>query len=177
MLDRKFIVENAAAVKKNCLDRGVSHDIDRLVQIEEQRRAKLQEAEELNRKANENSKKIGPAKSDEERNALKEEGRRLRAAKDAAQAEHDKLDAEAREIQLHIPNMTHPAAPIGSGDHANVEVRQGKTPVRKFDFKPLDHVQLGEQLDLFDFEAGARTTGHGFYFLKNDCVLLDMASR
>ncbi len=175
MLDRKFIVENAAAVKQNCANRGTSCDVDQLMRLEEQRRAKLLEVEELNRKANENSKKIGPAKTEEERNALKEEGRKLRAAKEASQAEHDKLDSEAREIQLHIPNMTHPAAPVGGGDDAHVEVRRGKTEVRKFDFPPLDHVQLGEKLDLFDFEAGARTTGHGFYFLKNDCVLLDLA--
>ncbi|MBC7855612.1 MAG: serine--tRNA ligase [Pirellulaceae bacterium] len=175
MLDRKYIVENAAAVKQNCTNRGTSCDVDQLVRLEEQRRAKLLEVEELNRKANENSKKIGPAKSEEERSALKEEGRKLRAAKEAAQAEHDRIDAEAREIQLHLPNMTHPAAPVGSGDDKNVEVRRGKTEVRMFDFQPLDHVQLGEKLDLFDFEAGARTTGHGFYFLKNDCVLLDLA--
>ena len=175
MLDRKFIVENAAAVKQNCANRGMSCDVDRLVQIEEQRRAKLLESETFNRGANEISKKLPTAKTEEERNAFKEEGRRLRAAKDAVHAEHDKLDAEAREIQLVIPNMTHPSAPVGSGDHANIEVRRGKTEVRKFDFKPLDHVELGEKLDLFDFEAGARTTGHGFYFLKNDCVLLDLA--
>jgi len=175
MLDRKFLVENVTAVKQNCANRGVTFDLDKLVQLEEQRRAKLLEVEDLNRKANENSKKIGPAKSEEERNSLKEEGRKLRAAKEAAQGEHDRLDAEAREIQLHIPNMTHPAAPLGTGDAANVEVRRGKAEVRKFDFQPLDHVQLGEKLDLFDFEAGARTTGHGFYFLKNDCVLLDLA--
>ena len=168
MLDRKFIVENAAAVKQNCANRGMSCDVERLVQLEAQRRAKLLEVEELNRKANEVAKSIGKAKDDAERSAKKEEGRKLRDAKEAAQTEHDRLDAESKEIQLHIPNMTHPAAPVGGGDDANVEVRRGKTEVRKFDFPPLDHVQLGEQLDLFDFEAGARTTGHGFYFLKND---------
>src|SRR5215208_1180806 len=124
MLDRKFIVENAASVKQNCTNRGVSCDIDQLVQVEEQRRAKLQDVEELNRKANEVAKSIGKAKDEAERNAKKEEGRMLRDAKDAAQAEHDRLDAEAREIQLHIPNMTHPAAPVGGGDDANVEVRR-----------------------------------------------------
>lgn len=175
MLDRKYIVENAAAVKLNCANRGVTWDIDHLVALEEQRRARLLEVEELNRKANDIAKTIGKAKDEAERNARKEEGRQLRAAKDAAQAEHDRLDAEAREIQLHIPNMTHPAAPVGGGDHANVEVKRGKTDVRRLNFTPLDHVQLGEKLDLFDFEAGARTTGHGFYFLKNDCVLLDLA--
>src|SRR5690606_37759922 len=51
----------------------------------------------------------------------------------------------------------------------------GKTLVRKFDFKPLDHVQIGENLNLFDLEGGAKVAGHGFYFLKNDAVLLELA--
>jgi seryl-tRNA synthetase len=47
--------------------------------------------------------------------------------------------------------------------------------VRSFDFKPLDHVALGENLKLFDFEAGAKVAGHGFYFLVGDAVLLELA--
>ena len=175
MLDRKFIVENSAAILQNCAHRGVSCDVPRLVQLEQLRRAKLLEVEDLNRRANEIAKTIGKAKDEAERNARKEEGRQLRDAKDAAQAEHDRLEAEARAIQALIPNMTHPQAPVGGGDEANIEVQRGKAAIRSFDFKPLDHVELGEKLDLFDFEAGARTTGHGFYFLKNDCVLLDLA--
>lgn len=175
MLDRKFIVEHAELVKKNCASRGVRCDVDRLVELEAQRRQKLLEVETLNRQANEVAKTIAKARDEAERNARKEEGRRLREAKEAAQAEHDRLDAEARAIQLTIPNMTHPDAPLGVGEDAVREIRRGKAEIRKFDFSPLDHVQIGEKLDLFDFEAGARTTGHGFYFLKNDCVLLDLA--
>jgi seryl-tRNA synthetase len=175
MLDRKYIVDHAELVTKNCAARGVTCDVDRLVQLEAQRREKLQEVETLNRQANEIAKSIGKAKDEAERNARKEEGRRLREAKEAAQAEHDRLDAEARTIQATIPNMTHPDAPPGAGDDAVREIQLGETEVRKFDFKPLDHVQLGEKLDLFDFDGGARTTGHGFYFLRNDCVLLDLA--
>jgi seryl-tRNA synthetase len=71
--------------------------------------------------------------------------------------------------------MSHPAAPIGVDDKANLELRKGKTEPPKFDFKPLDHVELGEKHDMIDFEGGARTTGNGFYFLKNDAVLLELA--
>ena len=52
---------------------------------------------------------------------------------------------------------------------------RGRSPIPHFDFKPLDHVELAEKLDLIDFEGGARVAGHGFYFLKNDAVLLDLA--
>jgi seryl-tRNA synthetase len=174
MLDRKFIVENADRVKQNCAQRGVKCDVDRIVELETARRQKLALVEDLNRRANEIAKTIGKAKDAAEREVRKEEGRRLREEKDAAQAEHDRLDAEARAIQATVPNLTHPEAPVG-GEHDAREVRRGSTPVRQLDFKPLDHVTLGERLGLVDFEAGARTTGHGFYFLKNDAVLLDLA--
>ena len=74
-----------------------------------------------------------------------------------------------------IPNLSHPAAPVGVDDKANLELFRGKTPLPQFDFKPLDHVELAEKLDLIDFEGGARVAGHGFYFLKNDVVLLELA--
>jgi seryl-tRNA synthetase len=175
MLDRKFIVENADLVKRNCEHRGATADVDGLVQLEQQRREKLQQVQDLNRQANEVSKTIGKAKDAEEREARKAEGRRLREAKDATQTEHDQLDAEVAAIQSAIPNLSHPDAPIGVDDKANLELRKGQHEPRQFDFKTLDHVELGEQLDLIDFEAGARVTGHGFYFLKNEAVLLEMA--
>ncbi len=175
MLDRKLILENVEAVKQNCANRGVRADLDRLVELEQQRRAKLTEVQELNRKANEFSKTIGQAKDDAEREARKEEGRKLREAKDAAQAEHDKLDVEILAIQTLIPNLSHPDAPVGADDEANLQIRRGKHEPPKFDFKSLDHVVLGERLGMFDFEAGSRTTGHGFYFLRGDAVLLELA--
>ena len=52
---------------------------------------------------------------------------------------------------------------------------KGKAPVPEFDFQPLDHVDLAERLGLVDFEAGARVADHGFYFLKNEAVLLELA--
>ena len=175
MLDRKYIVENAASVKENCRNRGVEADVERLVELESQRREQLDRVQEFNRRANEVSKTIGKAKDAQEREARKEEGRRLRQQKDAAQQEHDRLEAEILDIQKFIPNLSHPAAPVGADDKANLELRRSKFAPTTFDFEPLDHVQLGEKLDLFDFEAAAKTTGQGFYFLKNEAVLLELA--
>src|SRR5687767_12012844 len=108
MLDRRFIVENAAAVKQNCANRGVSCDLDRFVELEGKRKGLLLQVEELNRKANEVAKTIGKAKDPAEKEAIKEEGRKLREQKDASQAEHDSLEAEILAIQLTIPNLAHP---------------------------------------------------------------------
>jgi len=175
MLDRKFIVANAEAVKQNCANRGVQVDVDRLLELENHRKTKLAESEEFNRRANEVSKTIGQAKDNAEREARKEEGRQLREQKDHAQAKHDKIAAEIAEIQSAIPNMAHADAPIGKDDKANLELSRGKYEPGQFDFQPLDHVELGQKNDWIDFEGGARTTGAGFYFLKNDLVLLDLA--
>jgi seryl-tRNA synthetase len=175
MLDRKFIVDQVELVKQNCKNRGITIDVDRLVAIEAQRREKLNEVEDFNRRSNEKSNLMGKAKDAAEREKLKEEGRQLREQKERAQHEYDALDTEARAIQLLIPNMAHADAPVGSDDQANLEIRRGKHEPRTFDFPVLDHVQLGEARDMIDFEGGARTTGAGFYFLKNDAVLLELA--
>jgi seryl-tRNA synthetase len=175
MLDRKFIVDNSEAVKRNCRNRGVPADVDRFLALEDLRREKQAEVENLNRRANEVSKSIGQAKDAAEREARKEEGRTLRERTGQLRAELDALAAEQDAIHRSIPNMSHPDAPLGGDDQANLEVGRGKTPLPEFGFKPLDHVELGERLDLIDFEGGARVAGHGFYFLKNEAVLLELA--
>jgi seryl-tRNA synthetase len=175
MLDSKFIVENADLVARNCANRGVTVDVHRFVQLEETRRLHQIQVEELNRKANEVSKSIGKAKDPAEREARKEEGRLLREKTQKVQAELDGLAVELETIHRQIPNLSHPDAPIGVDDKANLEVARGRTPVPSFDFKPLDHVELAEKLDLVDFEGGANVAGHGFYFLKNEAVLLELA--
>jgi seryl-tRNA synthetase len=174
MLDRKYVLENVEAVKSNCLQRGASADIDRIVALELQRRAKLAEAEDWNRQANAVSAQIGKVPP-QEREEFKEKGRVLRAHKEQAQKDHDALDREIDGLLSRVPNMTHPSAPVGSDDHSNLEIARGSTPIPSFDFKPKDHLELGAIHDMIDFEAGARVAGAGFYFLKRDAVLLDLA--
>ena len=175
MLDRRFIVENAELVKQNCANRGTQVDVNRFVELEQSRKARLIEVEELNRKANEVSRSIGKAKDQAERESRKEQGRQLRQQTQSAQTELDAVAAELDELLRLIPNLSHPDAPIGADDKSNLELFRGKTPLPEFDFQPLDHVELAEKLDLVDFEAGANVAGHGFYFLKNDAVLLELA--
>lgn len=175
MLDRKFVVANADAVKENCENRNVPHAVDQMLELESQRRDLLKQVEEFNRDANAVSKTIGQAKTDEEREERKARGRELRDQKDTAQKQHDEVDEKIREIERQLPNMAHPDAPIGVDDKANLELGRGKHAPRTFDFPPRDHVEIGQQWDWIDFEGGARTSGAGFYFLKGDLVLLDLA--
>lgn len=174
MLDSRYILENPDVVQQNCDRRGVKADVARFVQLETERRTLQAEVEELSRQANVVSKSIGQAKTDAERNERKEEGRRLREAKDAKQADIERIAAEASSIRNSLPNLTHPSSPVG-GEDASREIRRGQVDVRPFKFPVLDHVALAEQHDLIDFEGGARIAGHGFYFLKNEAALLELA--
>ncbi len=175
MLDRKLILENPDLIRRNCQLRGADVDIDRFVELETLRRQKQREAEELNRQANATSKQIGKAASPQDREQLKEQGRMLRQQKEAVQSEVDALEQEILALLMQIPNLTHPDAPVGTDECANLEIARGKTPVPQFDFPPKDHVELGRIHDMIDFEGGARVSGAGFYFLKNAAVLLDLA--
>mgnify|MGYP003333572612 CR=1 FL=1 len=174
MLDRRFVADNVDLVTNNCRNRGSAADVARFADLDRLRRQLQADIDGLNQQAGLVSKSIGKAADAAEREAKKAEGRRLREEVAAIEDRLGKIVTEADEILRQIPNLTHPAAPVG-GEDAAVELRRGKTPLPSFSFKPRDHVDLGERLKLFDFEAGARVAGHGFYFLTNDAVLLELA--
>lgn len=174
MLDRRFIKEYVSQVQENCCRRGVAVDLEKLVRLETERLEKLRIVQELNRLANETSQGIGKAATAQERQECILRGRQLREQKDDAQRDHDALDAEIEHLLRLVPNMTHPDAPLG-GEADAVEVGRGRTPIPQFDFRARDHVELASRWDGLDFDAGARVAGAGFYFLKNDLVLLDLA--
>ncbi|MEN1680486.1 MAG: serine--tRNA ligase [Planctomycetota bacterium] len=174
MLDKRIILQDPEAVQTNCERRGVKTNVARFVELDGKRKSLQQEVEDLSRQANEVSKSIGKAKDEAEREARKTEGRRLREAKDAKQAEIDRVAVEADILHRNLPNLTHPDSPVG-GEAASKELKRGATQVRKFGFPVQDHVELAAQHDLVDFEGGARIAGHGFYFLRNEGALLELA--
>ncbi len=174
MLDRRFVADNVDLVITNCRNRGATADVARFADLDKLRRQLQADVDRLNHEAGQVSKSIAKAADAAERESRKAEGRRLREEVGAIEERLGRIAAESDEILRLIPNLTHPAAPIG-GEDAAVELRRGRTPLPTFPFAPLDHVALGEKLRLFDFEAGARVAGHGFYFLLNDAVLLELA--
>jgi seryl-tRNA synthetase len=174
MLDADFIAKNADAVKANCRNRGVSEvPVDRVVTFEAKRKELVQKRSETAAKKNEISKLFPKAKTDEERKALREQSAAVDREVGAIDDELKLLQGDLLANLLLIPNMTHPAAPVG-GEDANKVVAQFGEP-KAFDFKAKDHVELCEKLDLADFEAGTRVAGQKFYFLKNEAALLEVA--
>lgn len=174
MLDKRYVIENADLIQTNCENRGVKADVSHFVSLDAERKALTQQVEELSRQANEVSKSIGKAKDEAEREERKAKGRELREQKDELQSQIERISAEADAIHRRMPNLTHPDSPIGEED-ASVEIRKGDIQVNKMSFPVADHVELANQHDLVDFEAGARIAGNGFYFLKNEAVLLELA--
>jgi seryl-tRNA synthetase len=174
VLDRRFVADNIDLVTANCRQRGSSADVARFAALDRLRRQMQADIDRLNQQAGQISKSIGKAADAAEREARKAEGRRLREEIQALETKAAEIVGESDGILRAIPNLTHPAAPLG-GEADAVEIRRGVTPVPTFDFKPRDHVEIGERLKLFDFEAGAKVAGHGFYFLTNDAVLLELA--
>ena len=174
VLDRRFVADNVDLVAANCRARGSAADVAKFAALDRLRRQLQADIDLLNQQAGLVSKSIGKAADAAEREAKKAEGRRLREEVAALETKAAEIVAESDAILRAIPNLTHPAAPVG-GEDAAVEIRRGATPVPSFPFEPRDHVDLGATLDLFDFEAGATVAGHGFYFLKNDAVLLELA--
>jgi len=178
MLDLKYVLAHAEAVKQNCRDRNapadVLDDLDRVISGESERRILLQEVEAVRRRQNEVAQAVGKQQDPAARAELVAEGKRLKDEVVGLDDRQRALDADLKRRLGRVPNLTHPDAPVGHAEEESRELRKVGTP-RVFDFTPRDHVEIGKALDLIDFEAGGKVSGHGFYFLKNDAVLLELA--
>jgi seryl-tRNA synthetase len=173
LLDLKFIRENVAAVEENCRNRGVEADVGLVVELADRRSTLIQELNELRQRQNEMAKSIGKERDEELRGRLIEESRAMKERLPAREEELREIEEKLRDEQLKIPNMSHPDSPIGKDDTENVEIRRwGEIP--SFHFEPRDHVEVAEALGIIDFDAGAKTTGSKFYFLRGDAVLLEL---
>jgi seryl-tRNA synthetase len=174
MLDALFIRENLEAVKANCRNRNVTADVDRVIQLDDERKRLIQETQNLQQQANEISKGIAAQRDQRQRQETVQKGRNLREQVAVLEAQLKQVEADLRAVLLTIPNMSHPDAPVGTTAEDNKVIHRFGEP-RGFEFPPKDHVALAEALDLADFEAGASVAGQKFYFLKNEAVLLELA--
>ena len=179
MLDIKFIRENIDLVKAGAKKKHVEVDLDRLIAVDEKRRALLGEVEGMRAKQNEVSDKITTA-SPEARQSFIDE---MRVVKEKLQGKEKELEEVTKEWQLlmvQVPNIPEVSVPEGDSDADNVEVK--KWPVQaeagaptKFTFTPKSHVDLMLDLGMADFERGTKTAGFRGYFLKGDGALLNFA--
>ncbi len=164
MLDIKFIKENRELVEEAIKNkRAEAVDLDRLLELAEERRSLQQELSELNQKRN----AVAAERNIEEGNKLKTAGQNLK----------DKIDTVEKEfisLMIKLPNIPSPDTPLGEDESGNKVVREwGEKPV--FDFEPKPHWELGKALDLIDSERAGDISGARFAYLKKDLVLLQFA--
>lgn len=174
MLDLRYIRENKEAVKENAAARHVEANVDKVVELYDRRNETIQKIEELRKRRNENAAAMKQKPSPDEREKLINEGKELKQQLPALESELEEIEKELYPEAARIPNMTHPAAPHGADEEANKEIARHGEPTQ-FDFDPKDHVQLGQELDIIDFEAGTKVSGTKFYYLKNRGALLELA--
>jgi seryl-tRNA synthetase len=174
MLDYRFIKDNVEAIKANVADRRMDADPALVAELYDRRNDALKRLEDKRRRRNEVADAMKGKMPDAERAPLVAEGKSLKEDIAALEAETQKLEEELAREASRIPNMAHPDAPRGGDDAANLEVKRVGEPV-KFAFKPKDHVQLGQALDIIDFDTATRVSGTKFYYLKNEGVFLELA--
>jgi seryl-tRNA synthetase len=174
MLDAQFIRDNLEAVKSNCRNRNVKADVDRVVALDDERKQLTQETQVVQQRQNEVAKQTGKEKDPAKRQELVAEGKGLKEKVGGLETRLKKIKEDLGQALKVIPNMSHPDAPVGTTPADNKVIKTWGQP-RKFDFKPRDHVAVGESLNLVDFEAGSAVAGQKFYYLKNEAVLLELA--
>jgi seryl-tRNA synthetase len=175
MLDIKFVRENPQIVKEAMEKRGAKVSLDEFLNLDEDRRKKLSEVEQLKNKRNTVSKEIGLLKREgKDAQHLVEEMGQVGDKIKVLDEEVKQIDEKLNEIIMGIPNIPHESLPIGPDDSFNREERKWGEP-RKFTFEPQAHWDLGEKLDILDFERGAKVTGARFTFYKGLGARLERA--
>lgn len=173
MLDIKFIRENSDIVKKACQLKNINLDIDQLLSLDREVIGLKTEEQSLLTQKNAITAKI-PKASAEDRPTLIAESKALDESAKKLKPLADLAEEKLKNLMYLVPQIPSDKAPVGKDDGDNVEVKKFGT-LPKFDFTPLDHVQLLEKHNWADFERIARVSGSRSYSLKNEMVLVEMA--
>lgn len=173
MLDIHFIRENADLVKAGAAKKRLSVDIDRLLQVDDDRKKLRQELDEKRAEQNRASKNIALAKGPE-RDKLIEAMQHLKAGMGDLDEQYAKVMEEWQKLMLMVPNIPDISVPDGESDADNKEVKVwGEKPT--FSFPAKNHIELMTKAGMADFERGAKVAGFRGYFLKGDGALLAFA--
>jgi len=178
MLDINLIRENPEFVRRNLErrnDPAILKLLEEVIKLDEEWRNTIRELNELRKRKNRISREIAILKK--ERKDIKEKEMEA-STLDKKIEDLEKVEKELKEKKrvrlLKIPNLLHESVPYGKDENDNVEIRKWGSPP-KFDFEPKDHLTILKNLGLIDDERAAKVAGHGFFYLKEELVLLDLA--
>jgi seryl-tRNA synthetase len=173
MIDIKEIRENPERFKKAAKNKNINVDIDRLLAVDAELLSAKQGLQDIATEKNRIGKSIPKLAGDEKQNALAQLAK-FKADESQFEEKVKQLQPEADSLMLLVAQPADDEVPLGKDDTENVELRR-EGQVRKFDFKPKDHVQLGVDLDIIDIERGVKLAGTRSYFLKSDGARLHWA--
>jgi len=167
MLDIRKIREDYEGIRKSVESRGQgSYNIERIPELDEKRRSILSTVEQMKNKQNVDSKAIPAMKKEgKDTTALMAEMKQLSEEIKKLDGELAVIEEDIRNTLLFIPNTPNPAVPVGKDDSENVEVRKWGEP-RDFDFEKKAHWDVGQDLDILDFERAAKIAGTRFTVYK-----------
>lgn len=180
MLDIKFVRENLAAVEEAMRNRNTSFDTAAFTDLDERRRAAIQQEEALQAERNSASKQIGQLMKEgkqAEADEAKERVRQINQQIEQAAAAREEADTGLRDLLMHVPNMPDATTPVGKDETDNPEVRRWGTP-RDFaaeGFEKKAHWDLGTDLNIIDFERGVKLAESRFYVLGGAGAKLERA--
>ncbi len=174
MLDIQFIRDHADLIREAAQNKRVELDVDELLSVDRERRALLQEIEELQSLKNDINDLIRSAKTPEERAEVIEKGKDIKSRLEAKEPLFTSIKSRYDELMALIPNIPSPDTPIGPDESGNVVLRKVGEPTT-FSFTPKEHWELGAALDIIDTDRAARVSGARFAYLKGDLVLLQYA--
>ncbi len=171
MIDPNFIRNNPEKVKKNAEERGNNPEfVDTWIEVDKERNELIQKRDEFRSERNELSKGLKGKPDQDTINKVKE----LKTQIDKIEPKVEELENKWNELINEIPNMHFEDVPVGKSEEDNIDLEFiGEKP--EFSFTPKNHLDLMLDLDIIDFETGAKVSGSQFYYLKGDAVLLEYA--
>jgi len=175
MLSLQFIRENPDAVRKSLKDRGAEESpLEAILELDQKRRDLLVESEALRAERNAVGKRVGGAKDDAERRQFIDQMRELSEKVDVLDPTVKEVEERMQSLLLELPNLPSADTPVGESEDDNVVLRAEGAP-KQFDFEPRPHWEIGERLDIIDFERGVKLSGSRFYVLKGAGARLERA--
>jgi seryl-tRNA synthetase len=170
MLDIKFIRENKKDVQEAAKNKQIDLDVEKLLLLDEKRLTLLQEIEELNAQKNNLNDEISKAK---DKKPVIAKGKIIKDKLSELDPEYKKIKKEYDSLMVKVPMVPSEDTPIGKSEDDNKVIFESEKP--NFDFEPKDHIEIGEALDIIDFDRGAKISGYRGYYLKNEGAMLVMA--
>lgn len=173
MLDINLIRKDKKIVTKALNDRNMKFDIDHLLDLDLEKRKMQLKIDELRAKQNKASDEIAKLQGTEKQQAILDIKGTSERLKDIEE-KNDKSEKEFKILMLELPNIPRPDVKVGKNETENEIIKTVGEPT-KFNFKILDHLALGEKLDLIDTKRAGKVSGSRFNYLKRELVLLEFA--